>query len=269
MKEIRISDPAALICALNGHSNGFVYRGQSDASWPLTSSLERILEPVWDQPGFDFKKFEDFTIKRFSGKFHLYSDFSVSPKSKLEEIALMQHYGAPTRLVDFTESPYLALYFAIESYNPLSKKDFSFYAIDATTLMKRSLEELRKFDNKFDLSLSTLEDQKDRIFDDVVDRFAHNLLWVSEPKIINRRLDLQSGTFLISINRGTKIEDAIRNPVYDGVDLIKYVVPAELYESVYVLLRKTNITSKSVYGDLEGLGRSVRMELVAYARPTV
>lgn len=267
MKEIKICNPDELIRALNQHSNGFVYRGQSDASWPLTSSLERILEPVWEQPGFNFKKFEDFTIKMFSGKFHLYSDILISPRSKLEEIALMQHYGAPTRLVDFTQSPYLALYFSLESYNPLSNKDFAFYAFDATALMKRSLEELRKFDNKFDLSLATLEDHKDKIFDDVVDRYAHNLLWISEPKVINRRLDLQSGTFLISINRGTKIEDALQNPVYAGVDLIKYIVPAELYESAYVLLRKANITSKSVYGDLEGLGRSVRMELVCYARP--
>lgn len=268
MKEISIKTPEYLIHTLNSFSNGYVFRGQSDSSWPLTSSLERILNPVWDEADFNFKKFEDYTLKQFSGKFHLYADYSINPGSKLEQLALMQHYGAPTRLVDFTQSPYLALYFAMESYNPLSKKDFALYAVDATALMKCSLKGLQNFDNKFTLDLNTLEDEKDRVFDEIIDRFSIDLLWVSEPKVINRRLDLQAGTFLVSINRGTKLESAISNPIYKDVDIVKYIIPATLYESVYVLLRKANITSKSVYGDLEGLGRSVRMELVAYARPS-
>lgn len=267
MKEIRLETPEELILAINGLSNGYVFRGQSDASWPLTSSLERILDPVWDQPGFNFKKFEDYTLKLFSGKFHLYADHAISLSSKLEQLALMQHYGAPTRLVDFTQSPYLALYFAMEAYSPLSKKDFALYAVDATALMKCSLKQLQNFDNKFKLDINTLEDEKDSVFDEVIDRYAHELLWISEPKVINRRLDLQAGTFLVSINRGTKLEAAICNPIYKDVDITKYVIPSTLYETVYVLLRKANITSKSVYGDLEGLGRSVRMELMAYARP--
>lgn len=267
IKQVRLETPNDLVETINGFTNGYVFRGQSDSSWPLTSSLERILDPVWGDHGFNFKKFEDYTLKQFSGKFHLYADYAINPGSKLEQLALMQHYGAPTRLVDFTQSPYLALYFAMESYNPLSKKDFSLYAVDATSLMKCSLKGLQDFDNKFTLDLNTLEDEKDRVFDDIIDRFSIDLLWVSEPKVINRRLDLQAGTFLVSINRGTKLEAAISNPIYSDVDIVKYIIPSTLYESVYVLLRKANITSKSVYSDLEGLGRSVRMELVAYARP--
>jgi hypothetical protein len=179
----------------------------------------------------------------------------------------MQHYGAPTRLVDFTESPYLALYFAMETYNPLAGNDFALFAVDYTSLMKRSLEKLKEFDNKFSHDLASLEDNKDTIFDEIIDRFTLDLLWVSEPKIINRRLDLQAGTFLTSINRRTKIEDAIQNPIYSDIEMTKYRVSSSLYENVYALLRQANITSKSIYGDLEGLGRSVRMELAAYARP--
>jgi len=267
MKEVLIKDPRELVEVVNGFSNGYVFRGQANASWPLTSSLERMLEPVWDTDGFDFKKFEDFTLKRFMGKCHLYSSDAINPASKLEALALMQHYGAPTRLVDFTESPYLALYFAMETYNPLAKHEFALYAVDCTSLMKRSLEKLKDFDNKFSYDLRSLEDNKDSIFDDIIDRFTLELLWVSEPKVMNRRLDLQAGTFLTSINRRTRIEDAINNPIYSDVAMVKYVIPSSMYENVYALLRQANITSKSIYGDLEGLGRSVRMELAAYARP--
>ena len=140
-----------------------------------------MLEPVWNKDGFDFKKFEDYTLKRFMGKFHLYSSDSINPASKLETLALMQHYGAPTRLVDFTESPYLALYFAMETYNPLAGNDFALYAVDCTALMKRSLEKLKKFDNKFSHDLVSLEDNKDAVFDEMIHRFTLELLWVSEP----------------------------------------------------------------------------------------
>lgn len=267
MKEVAINDSREMVEIVNGFPNGFVFRGQANASWPLTSSLERMLEPVWDKAGFDFKKFEDFTLKRFMGKFHLYSSDSINPASKLEALALMQHYGAPTRLVDFTESPYLALYFAMETYNPLAGNDFALYAVDCTSLMKRSLEKLKDFDNEFSHDLRSLEDEKDSVFDKIIDRFTLDLLWVSEPKVINRRLDLQAGTFLTSINRRTRIEDAVNNPIYSDVAMTKYTIPCSLYENVYALLRQANITSKSIYGDLEGLGRAVRMELAAYARP--
>ena len=39
--------------------------------------------------------------------------------------------------------------------------------------------------------------------------------------------------------------------------MTKYRIPSALYENVYALLRQANITSKSIYGDLEGLGRFV------------
>ncbi len=267
MKDFFINDPKELVEVVNGFKNKFVFRGQANASWPLASSLERMLKPVWEQDSFDFKKYEDYTLKMFSGKYHLYSSDLTKPVSKLEILALMQHYGAPTRLVDFTQSPYLALYFAMETYNPLDGNDFALFAVDWTSLMKRSLEKLRELDNKFDHDLDSLEEKKDEVFDDLIDRFTHELLWVTEPKIINRRLDLQAGSFLTSINLRTKIEDAMMNPIYSDIEMVKYHISSSLYETVYVLLRKANITSKSIYGDLEGLGRSVRMELAAYARP--
>lgn len=267
MKEVELTDSRQLVEIINDAPNGYVFRGQADASWSLASSLERLLEHVWSNEDFDIKKYEDYTFRRFVGKYRLYSKDAISPASKLETLSLMQHHGVPTRLLDFTESPYLALYFAMESYNPFKGNDFALYAIDCTALMKHSLLMLRESDGSFKHDLASLEDDKDAVFDDVVERTTLDLLWITEPKMMNRRLDLQSGTFITSINTRVKIEDAIMNPKYAGVEMTKYRMPSQMYEHVYALLRQANVTSKSIYGDLDGLGRSIRMELAAYARP--
>jgi hypothetical protein len=155
----------------------------------------------------------------------------------------------------------------LESYNPLDGKNFALYAVDSTALMKRSLEKIKEFDHTFNHDLRSFEDSKDEVFDEIIDRFVFSLLWISEPKVINRRLDLQAGTFMTSMDRQVRIEDAISNSIYSDVEMTKYCISRGLYDNVYALLRQANISSKSIYGDLEGLGRSVRMELAAYTRP--
>jgi hypothetical protein len=264
MNEVTLSTPEELVEALNKHPNNFIFRGQSDARWGLTSSLERLLEGRWNEDAFDIKKYEDFSLKRFFSKSHLYSDHSSKPESKFEQLSLMQHFGTPTRLVDFTESPYFALYFALETYAPSLEKDFALYALDYSAMMEISIEKIQQLDNQFKEDRTSLDDKKDEVFDEIVDRFSFDLLWISEPRRMNKRLDLQAGTFLTSINRMAPIEQAIANPIYAEVEITKYIISSKLYETAYALLRKANITSKSVYGDLAGLGSSVRMELQAY-----
>ncbi|OTP67016.1 hypothetical protein PAMC26510_31725 [Caballeronia sordidicola] len=52
--------------------------------------------------------------------------------------------------------------------------------------------------------------------------------------------------------------------LYANVDIVKLTVPAVIYEGAFVALRKMGINSKTIYGDLAGLSKSIRMELNAY-----
>ena len=93
-----------------GRVGNWVFRGQEDYSWALSTSLERIHIDI------NRRVAEEYLLYEFKGAAHHYIDFSGIPQNTLEWLALMQHHGAPTRLLDFTKSPFVGCYFALEKY---------------------------------------------------------------------------------------------------------------------------------------------------------
>lgn len=263
LKTIEITSTDDLIKNINTLPNNFLYRGQANAEWRLQSSLERILGDNWT--GAQVKKFEDMSLNQFKSKFHLYDKENVKPDSKLAWLSLMQHYGVPTRLLDFTGSPYVALYFALEYYNPQQNLPLSLYAFDYSAILEKSIAYIKSKDKEFLETSESVYEKQDEIFSNVVDRFRFDIAWVTEPKLLNVRLDRQSGSFLLSGNSDLKIEETLNLEIYSSVNLIKYIIHQDLYVGIFSLLRKMNITSKSLYGDLDGVARGIRMEMQRYS----
>ena len=263
IKEIKIKDSDQLIHSLNVLPNNYIYRGHADSIWNLESTLERTLGVNWTSEMAG--KSEDHYLNLFKSKYHIYNDNEHEPKSKLAWLSVMQHYGAPTRLIDFTESPYIALYFALEAYNPLLQRDLAIYAIDYTSIMDASLTYISKRDPEFNKERADIVGIQDQLFDDFVDRFSYEVVWITEPLELNARIDRQSGTFLISGDKERKIEDLLSLDMYEDVNILKYIVPHSMYEQIYALLRKMNINAKTIYGDLGGLAKSIKMDMQVYA----
>lgn len=263
IKELKIERIEELMHELNVLPNNFVFRGQSDSDWGLQSTLERTLGFDWNAK--NARKYENYSLSTFKSKYHIYSGSEHIPKSKLSWLSVMQHYGVPTRLIDFTTSPYIALYFALETYNPSLQKDFSIFCLDYTALLEKSISYMHEKDSHFKESRSSMQGRQDEIFDEAVDRYSFDIAWITEPVELNARIDRQSGTFLISGNLEKTIESIINSDLYSKCKFVKIIIPGDLYEGIYVALRKMSINSKSIYGDLSGLAKSIRMELQAYA----
>ncbi len=115
------SAPITTWCALKNKYEEYaakpprwIFRGQKDSSWGLEPSLERVMRD-FKKPLSEMRPFEDRLLGQFKRDFHRYSQYLPEDRDKLEWLTLMQHHGAPTRLLDWTYSFYVALFFAVES----------------------------------------------------------------------------------------------------------------------------------------------------------
>jgi len=255
-----IEDAIRVLCEL---PNNYIFRGHADATWHLESTLERLIGSKWCKESAN--KFEQYSLQVFQSKYHLYDRENIEPESKLAWLSLMQHYGVPTRLLDFTSSPFVAIYFAVEAYDHRSGNDLAIFALDYSALMERSVQFISDKDSSFKKTREEVSLQQDEVFTGIVDRFSYDIAWVTEPRQLNVRLDRQSGCFLLSGNRGVRISEILNSTVYTDCNFIKFILPGNLYEALFALLRKMNINSKSIYGDLQGLARSLRMEMSIYS----
>lgn len=263
MKILSIECPEKLIEKINSFPNHYVYRGHSNDSWNMQTTLERGAGSKFSKEFAE--KYEKYSRDEFSARFHLYDKENVSPKTSLEWLSLMQHYGVPTRLLDFTTSPYAALYFSLETYDTSARPDIALFCIDYTALMEKSLCLIAAEDNNFSETRDSIRGKQDKIFDEFVDRFNRNILWVTEPQRLNARIDRQAGCFLVSGNKGSRIMDLIESSEYEEVEMLKILYPGDKVESIFALLRKMNISGKSIYGDLNGLAKSLALDLKIYA----
>lgn len=103
------------------------YRGQSDVNYKLLPSLGRRIRKELGSEGI-YELYEEEIIRRVKLEYpELFRDTNT-----IDEMALMQHYGVPTRLLDVTENPLVALFFACRN-NP--KKNGEVFLFAEGTLM--------------------------------------------------------------------------------------------------------------------------------------
>ncbi|SFP80169.1 FRG domain-containing protein [Pseudomonas borbori] len=160
--EVRVSSFDELVEIINQVMNKamnsqirFAWRGQVDADWALHSSLYRRLNITKGKVLVeeDLAK-EEGSILAELHRWGLHSSSHTGRLSILNQLAMLQHYGSPTRLIDITFNAWVGVWFAIEekwSNGTLvnEDKDARLFAFDVTDRLINENDQFRKWEDDF------------------------------------------------------------------------------------------------------------------------
>jgi hypothetical protein len=203
----------------------WVFRGQTDANWQLFPSVAR------PDPKVDPIKAQRVVLEEL--KLRLPSVYMGDLSDEWELLALAQHHGAPTALLDWSRSPLVALWFAVwERARLPNTTDAAVWAFQIND---------DDFVTDVERSSSPLDITSTRFF---------------EVRHFDRRLASQQGLFSIHKwwEHGGQVVplDAHKNL---KVRLRKLVVKREFVVGLLKELNVLGINAASIFPDLEGLCR--------------
>lgn len=114
----------------------WIFRGQGNSAWELSNGTERdIMPPPFftedARIGFERRWFEREreNVKIFQDRFDSFFRGRARPTSMVGWLALMQHYGVPTRFLDFSYSLDVAMYMSTQERVRVNGA-FSVWAVD-------------------------------------------------------------------------------------------------------------------------------------------
>lgn len=164
---------------------------------------------------------------------------------------LMQHYGAPTRLLDWTDGAILALFFAVRELK--KPRDAAVWVLDPSWLNEKTLGEE---ENSY-LSGVMLPEWKetDPWFSKPFEETLHPKMPMAlDPPHVARRVSVQRGHFTI---HGTDKEGLDRLALGKDPRLVKITVSESGIVGILDDLETLGIIETTIFPDLEGLSREL------------
>jgi FRG domain len=222
----------------------FAFRGLSRSDHDLTSSLLRLAK------GADVRRLEQALLRNF--RKYAVSDGGLQADSMWDWLALGQHRGLPTRLLDWTYSPLVALHFATASPDEM-ERDGVVWCVNFVEANKRLPARLKRIMQREGSETLTV-DMLNQIGD--IGRFdalaRRSFLVFLEPPAIDRRILNQWALFSLMSSPTADMDDWLaQHP-----DLCRRVViPAALKWEIRDHLDQANVNERVLFPDLDGLSR--------------
>ncbi len=229
--------------SIKRHRTNYVFRGLSHCNYALKPSLNRVCEPKLALE------------KPLLRNFRKYASMEMGSSDNFwQNISLAQHHGLPTRLLDWTFSPYVAAHFATESYEHYGC-DCAIWCVDFVKchqwLPKVLLEKLKSEDaNSFSVDmLSPLVSDFDVLHSLEKDTGGPFPLFL-EPPSMDSRIINQYALFSVMSDSSITIDEwlATHDDLY-----YKIIIPAKCKLVFRDRLDQINMTERIIYPGMDGL----------------
>ncbi len=216
------------------------YRGQAKSSWKLEPRLMRN----------GSKTSESHLINRF--KQNATYILNQAPQGEFDWLFLMQHHSVPTRLLDWSESPLVALFFAISE---LPDYDAALWLLKPCTLNEKS-----NFRPEFEFEVPSFDDEhlKNYLPSTILRERSSSLdpMAAIAPRN-SSRMQAQQGVFTISHRENIYIED-VGHSGSPRDHIWRYIVPASSKIDIETELKLLGISRFQIFPELESLATQLR-----------
>jgi hypothetical protein len=242
----------------------WLFRGQGTYAWGLQTSLERAVKNLAPK-GVSRLVIEGALLRRFQRQAHHYLADVPASTSWLEWLALMQHFGAPTRLQDWTYSFFVAVHFALEEGQPSA----ALWILDSDWATERAQELLTP--TTWNVVKQDINISRPTTFRAVFARTGRarvRFVMPVNPFRLNQRLAIQQGAFLCPGDVTTSLEANLREMLPAtrrrlGVIIkVRLAFTREVRREVVRRLLRMNVTRTSLFPGLDGFAQSLSGSLV-------
>lgn len=227
------------------YRSSYVFRGVGDADWDLSSSLIRL--------GGDYARLEQHIIRSFQKYAHL----EMREESSIWNwLSLAQHHGLPTRLLDWTQSPWVALHFATDQTDKFDR-DGAIWCInknETNKLLARPLKQQLEQAGARVFTSGMLNQEVATL--DEFDRLSnHPFVLFLEPPSLDARIVNQAGLFSVMSDPTVALDQWLPDPSGQTSTTVyrQIIIPAELKWEVRDKLDQANLNERVLFPGLTGL----------------
>jgi len=229
----------------NRYRSNYVYRGLACKNWRLETSLKRL--------GGDYDKVEKPLLRSFC-KYARPGD--IPGDSIWIKLSVAQHHKLPTRLLDWTVSPKIALHFATFETN-YYKEDGVIWCVDvvkARDLLPVQLKSILKKEYAFLFSIEMLNEVNNLSDFDLIPRDDDFVLFY-EPPSLDARIINQAAIMSVMPSPNLTLCDLLKknNDLY-----FRIIIPGELKWEIRDKLDQDNTTERMLFPGLDGTAEWLR-----------
>jgi hypothetical protein len=226
------------------HRSDFVYRGVDDADWGLDTSLQRLGPHCGSVEGPLLRNF-----LKYAGPRDIPSD------ALFFKLALAQHHGLPTRVLDWTSAPKVAVHFATSSEDRFDK-DGAIWCVDvvaARSLLPAALRSILHDESAFLFSVEMLSGFRAlRQFDALATNDPFVLFF--EPPSLDGRIINQGAILSIMPGPTFNLRDLLQQAHHQSL-YKRIIIPKEIKWEIRDKLDQDNVTERMLFPGLDGTAR--------------